>query len=103
MPVLSLEATASTASQVKATIDSVTWRGLRCVVAVTSSASDLSTDIRTKPAQASSSLIASPKLLVDGKASLAIADDDQEGAAAVVVILDSQGNIIQKMATTVGG
>jgi hypothetical protein len=103
VPVLNLEATASTASQVKATIDSVTWRGLRCVVAVTSSASDLSTDIRTKPAQASSSLIASPKLLVDGKASLAIADDDQEGAAAVVVILDSQGNIIQKMATTVGG
>ncbi|PUE48974.1 hypothetical protein B9Z47_05515 [Limnohabitans sp. 2KL-1] len=103
VPVLSLEATASTASQVKATIDSVTWRGLRCVVTVTSTASDLSTDIRTKPAQASSSLIASPKLLVDGKANLAIADDDQEGAAAVVVILDAQGNIIQKIATTVGG
>ena len=103
VPVLSLEATASTASQVKATIDSVTWRGLRCVVAVTSTALDLSTDIRTKPAQASSSLIASPKLLVDGKANLAIADDDQEGAAAVVVILDAQGNIIQKIATTVGG
>jgi catechol 2,3-dioxygenase-like lactoylglutathione lyase family enzyme len=40
---------------------------------------------------------------VGGKANLAIADDDQEGAAAVVVILDAQGNIIQKIATTVGG
>lgn len=103
VPVLSLEATANAASQVKATIDSVTWRGLRCAVAVTSTASDLSADIRTKPAQASSSLIASPKLLLDAKTSLAIADDDQEGAAAVVVILDAQGTIIQKMATTVGG
>ena len=45
----------------------------------------------------------SEALLVDGKASLAIVDDDQLGAAAVVVVLDTQGNVIQKMATTVGG
>jgi hypothetical protein len=63
----------------------------------------LNLDIRTKPAQASSSLVAQPKLLVDGKVSLAIIDDDQLGAAAVVVVIDAQGNVIQKMATTVGG
>lgn len=103
VPVLSLEAAASSASQIIATIDSVTWTGLRCAVVVSSAVSGLSLDIRSKPAQASSSLVASTKLLVDGKASLAIADDDQEGAAAVVVIIDGQGNIIQKVATTVGG
>lgn len=103
VPSLSLEAAGNSASQVKATIDSVTWKGLRCAVTVTSDASDLSLDIRTKPAQAASSLVAAPKALLDGKASLAIAEDDQEGAAAVVVIIDAQGNVIQKMTTTVGG
>lgn len=103
VPCLTLEAAASSASQVKATIDSVTWKGLRCAVTVTSDATDLRLDIRTKTAQAGSSLVAVPKALLDGKASLAIAEDDQEGAAAVVVIIDAQGNVIQKMTTTVGG
>jgi hypothetical protein len=103
VPVLTLELGTSAVGQAKATIDSVTWKGLRCTVAVSSQSADLSLDIRTKPAQASSSLVAQPKLLVDGKASLAIVDDDQLGAAAVVVVIDAQGNVIQKMATTVGG
>jgi hypothetical protein len=103
VPILNLEASTSSASQVKLSIDAVTWKGLRCTVEVTSSATDLSLDIRTKPAQATSSLLAKPKRLVDGKASVAIADDEQLGAAAVVVIVDGLDNIIQKIATTIGG
>ncbi len=103
VPVLTLESGTSAVGQAKATIDSVTWKGLRCTAVVSSQSADLSLDIRTKPAQASSSIVAQPKLLVDGKASLAIIDDDQLGAAAVVVVIDVQGNVIQKMATTVGG
>jgi len=103
VPILNLEVTASHNSQVKATIDSVTWRGLRCSVSVSSPSTDLSFDIRSKPAQATSSLVMSAKPLLDGKASLAITDDDLLGSAAVVVIIDSSGNIIQKMPTTIGG
>lgn len=103
VPILSLEVAATSPNPPKATIDSVIWKGLRCVVEVTSAATDLTLDIRTRPAQASSSLIATRKALVKGKANLAISDDDQEGSAAVLVVLDTQGNIIQKMATTVGG
>lgn len=103
VPILNLEASASSASQAQASIDAVTWKGLRCTVEVTSSVTDLSLDIRTKPAQATTSLLSKPKRLVDGKASVAIADDDQLGAAAVVVIVDGLDNIIQKIATTIGG
>jgi hypothetical protein len=103
VPVVTLESGTSTVAQAKAIIDSVTWKGLRCSVVVSSQSTDLNLDIRTKPAQASSSLVAHSKQLVDGKVSLAIVDDDQLGAAAVVVVLDAQGNVIQKMATTVGG
>ena len=103
VPILTIESAASTVGKVKASIDSVIWKGLRCAVVVTSVSTNLSVDIRTKPAQVSSSLLAQPKVLVDGKVSLAIADDDQLEAAAVVVLLDEQGNVIQKMATTVGG
>jgi len=103
VPVLSLESATGGANQTKVSIDSVTWRGLRCAVMVSTDAADLSIDIWTKPAQTASSLLPKPKLLVDGKASLAIADDDQLGAAAVVVVIDAQGHVVQKMATTVGG
>jgi hypothetical protein len=50
-------------------------------------------DIRTKPALASSSLAASVKTIQDGKASLAVADDDNLGVAAVVVVLGPDGTV----------
>ena len=86
-----------------ATIRSITWKGLRCAVEVESSAAGLSVDIRSKPALASTTLAASLKPLENGKASLAVADDDNQGVAAVVVVLDANGQVIQKQVTTVGG
>ena len=59
-------------------------------------------DIRTKAAAEDSSIAAAVKDLVEGKASLAVADDSNEGAAAVLVVLDSQGKLLAKMNTTVG-
>ena len=37
------------------------------------------------------------------KASLAVADDEHMGAAAVVVVLNAEGEVLQKQVTTVGG
>jgi hypothetical protein len=37
-----------------------------------------------------------------GKASVAIADDDNLGAAVVVVVLAPDGQVLQKKVTTVG-
>jgi hypothetical protein len=93
----------SPAAAAQVTIKSVTWKGLRCVVEVDSASVGLTVDVRTKPALATSSLVASVKPLEGGKASVAVAEDDNLGAAAVVVILAADGQVLQKQATTVGG
>ncbi len=83
-------------------ISRLAWRGLRCNVEVLPPLPGLRVDIRTKAAAEDSSIVAALKDLVDGKASLAVADDGNEGAAAVLVVLDSQGKLLAKMNTTVG-
>lgn len=103
VPVLNLEFVGAAKSAVNVAIQSVSWKGLRCVVEASPMMPGLSVDIRTKPVQASSSLAASVKALENGKANLAVADDEHLSSAAVVVILDSDGNVVQKAATTVGG
>jgi hypothetical protein len=103
VPVLFLEIADAGAADLKAEIRALTWKGLRCIVAVETLAEGLQIDIRTKAALASTSLAASVKTLEGGKANLAVADDDQLGAAAVVVVLGPNGEVVQKQATTVGG
>jgi hypothetical protein len=83
-------------------ISKLTWRGLRCNVEVLPPLPGLKVDIRTKAAAEDTSVAAAVKGLVDGKASLAVADDAHEGAVAVLVVLDSQGKLLAKMNTTVG-
>lgn len=85
------------------TIQSVTWKGLRCTVVVEGAAQGQRVDIRNKAALASSSLALSDKPLDGGKASLAVADDEHMGAAAVVVVMSAEGEVLQQQATTVGG
>jgi hypothetical protein len=102
VPVIDLVIAASMSLD-QATIKAVTWKGLRCVVEVDSSASGLLVDVRTKPALAASSVVASVKPVEGGRANVAVADDDNLGAAAVVVVLSADGQVIQKHATTVGG
>lgn len=103
VPVLELEATGTATTGLAVTIKAITWKGLRCVVEVDSVSPGLKVDIRTKPALASTSLAASPKPVDGGKASVAVADDDHLGSAAVVVVLSPAGDVLQKQATTVGG
>ena len=102
VPVIDFVANGAEVSQGSAAITSVTWKGLRCVVEVSSQAVGLSVDLRTKPAVPSSSLVATVKPVEGGKANLAVKDDEYSGSAAVVVVLDEAGVVIQKMATTVG-
>ena len=103
MPVISLEASGVSAAGPNVTIQSVIWKGLRCVVEVSPPESGLTVDIRTKPALATSSLAATTKRVEGGKASLAVSDDEHMGSAAVVVVLNQSGDVVQKAATTVGG
>jgi len=97
-----------TASRVSApasvTIAAVTWRGLRCAVSLEGSIPGLQVDLRAKAADAASSLAiggakpAGP----EGTVSLPTSDDD-EGAGAVVVVIDAAGSVVAYTSTTVGG
>lgn len=103
VPLLDLQVTAPLSPTLRATIKSITWKGLRCVVEVESDASGLTVDIRAKPALAASSLAKSVKAVEAGEANLAVSDYDHSGFAAVVVVLGPDGEVLQKLGTTVGG
>jgi len=60
-------------------------------------------DVRTKAADASTSIVSAPKLVgATGQASVTVPEDSFEGAAAVVVVLDASGNVVAQRATVVG-
>lgn len=102
VPTITLETASTQAAGPSLTIQSVTWKGLRCLVTVAPTVPGLSVDIRTKAALSSSSLVATIKPLEAGKANLAVADDDHMGSAVVVVVLNQAGEVLQKATTTVG-
>lgn len=102
VPVLDVVIESGPASAVNVAITKVSWRGMRCQVEVLPTLLGLRADIRTKAAAADTSVLNAPKPLDGGKASLAVPDDGLEGSAVVVVILDQDGNVIQKANTTVG-
>ena len=88
---------------VQAKIREISWRGMRCRISVETNASELQADIRLNYKQAATSIAASAKGLGShGEASLAVADDSHEGAAATVVVVDPSGHVLDYMPTTVG-
>jgi hypothetical protein len=88
---------------VAATITEISWRGMRCRVAVKSNAAGLQVDLRLNWKQAASSIVAAAKELgSNGEASLAVSDDKHEGAAATVVVTDASGRVLDSKPTTVG-
>lgn len=86
-----------------ATIASITWRGMRCRVGVTTSSGELRVDLRLNWKQPGSSIVASAKeIAANGEASFAVTDDKHEGAAASAVVLDPSGRVLDSKPTTVG-
>lgn len=87
-----------------ARIEAVTWRGLRCTVKISGGVPGLRVDLRAKAGDASASLVTEPKLPeADGVASLLVADEEQLGAAAFVVVIGQQGLVCAQTITTIGG
>lgn len=92
------------ASETTASIEEVTWRGLRCRLQVAGGKSNLRADIRTKPADAGSSVVSAPKDLDDeARASLVVPDDGLLETAAYVVLIDPSGVVVAKAPTCIGG
>jgi hypothetical protein len=89
--------------RLQAAIKKIHWRGMRCRVLVETNAPDARVDIRLNWKQPTTSIIAAPKnVSANGEASVAVADDSHEGAAAMVVVLDQNGQALDYKPTTVG-
>ena len=88
---------------VRASIQSVQWRGMRCRVVVDTNDPSIRVDIRLNSKQPLTSIAAAVKDVgLTGEASLVIKDDKHEGAAAAVVLLDSKGTVVDARTTSVG-
>ena len=76
---------------------------MRCRVSVTTNDPSVCVDLRLNWKQATTSIAASVKEVGPaGEASIAVADDSHEGAAATIVVLDAAGNVLDRKPTTVG-
>ena len=101
-PVITVKRTGATQAPVAATIESIEWRGLTCKVQAATKADGVQADLRQKPADPGTSM-AKAKVLKNGKCSLMIDDDANEGVSAIVVLMDKEGNLLAKKSTIVGG
>jgi len=89
----------------KAHIAEISWRGMRCRVVVETNAAGLRVELRRnwKQSDPEGQRIAMTKELgSNGQASLAVERDEYEGTAAMVVILDNTGRVIDYRPTTIG-
>jgi len=87
-------------------IASVEWKGMRLRVQLKGGFAGTMLDIRTKPADADSSVLDPDRRLQppgdDGAAALLVTDDTSEGAAAVLVVV-RDGQVVAKQPVTIGG
>lgn len=93
------------AEALKARIAEVNWRGMRCRVTVETNATGLKVELRRNWKQADPEdqrIAAAKELGSNGQASLAVERDEYEGTAAMVVVLDGTGRVIDSRATTIG-
>lgn len=87
-----------------ATIESVTWRRLRCDVVVKGASAGLRVDVRTRAGDPNTSLVHGGKAVEpDGTAALLVDDEDREGEGAAVVLVAADGNLKSQAATLIGG
>ena len=94
---------AGTASEGAVHIESLTWAGLRCRVSITPSTASFTAVVRTRPNDPSSDVSSSKPIDADGKVSLLVENEDLQGSAACVVVLDGEGRLIAQESTVIGG
>jgi len=88
-----------------AKITNLRWVGMRCRVTVGGGVTPISVDLRLTDRDPASSIVGGPKAYDANKdeAAMVVADDNLESKPAVVVVLDANGTILDRMKTTVGG
>ena len=104
IPVLTVTAPQGAGAPVA--ILSAQWKGMRLRVALQGAHAGTLLDLRTKAADADSSVLGTGQRLkatdAEGQASLVVADDTLEGASAVLAVV-RDGQVVAKQSVTIGG
>jgi hypothetical protein len=80
------------------------WKGMRCNVVADGDVFGLLVDIRLEPGIASTSVVLEAKPFKDnGTTSVVVEDEDLEGKAASLLLVDANGNVVYQMDTIIGG
>jgi len=90
------------AATVSAKIESFKWAGLRCRIKVTGDFDGCTVDLREKAADPGTTIASLKAVGKDGAVSLVVSDEQKEGSATMLVLLDQAGNVIDKSPVTVG-
>lgn len=103
VPVIDVMPSVRAKNSANVEVTSVKWLGLRCRVETKGAEAGFSADLRAKANSEHTSFCGGAKAIENNKVSLAVLDDDSEGTAAILVILDGEGRVIDKKNTVVGG
>ena len=85
----------------RVTIESLTWRGMRCIVTAAAGGQAVQADLRLGAAHGPSIAASVKTLDADGRASLVV-DDEHEGADVTLILLDPDGAVLAQRTTRVG-
>jgi hypothetical protein len=86
-----------------ANIAEVQWVGMRCRICIEPIGIPLTVDIRTKVGDSATTITSAKLVDADGKAGLLVENESLVGTTVSVVLLDTNGHVIAKRATTIGG
>ncbi|GDX95760.1 hypothetical protein LBMAG47_14240 [Planctomycetia bacterium] len=86
-------------------ITNIRWVGMRCRVSVGGGVSPLFVDLRTTDRDPASTVVGGlkPYDAKKDEAAMVVADDSLESKPAVVVVLNADGTVLDRMKTTIGG
>ena len=85
-----------------ASIKSITWRGMRCLVEASVKGSGVSADLRLERPNGKSVAAAIKAVESDGAVSLVLGDDEHEAGSLVLVLISEDGQILAQRVTRVG-
>lgn len=84
-------------------IGDVGWKGLRVSISLEAPAGELQADVRLQAGDpASSVVVATKSFSAHGTCSLIVEDEDLQGQAAFVVVLDADGALLAQQAVSIG-
>jgi hypothetical protein len=102
LPVLRIRAGSHAGDSDLATWGDVTWTGLRVRAEVHGAPPGAQLDLRTKANDPSTSVAKEPKKIgADGKVALVVPNDEHEGTAAILVVLDAAERVLLQRPTVV--